>query len=83
MTKFTDLGLSKEILKGISELGFEEAMPVQKEVIPVVLESESDIVALAQTGTGKTVYLFRYSDKQTVSYVTFFYSPVRSHFLSL
>jgi len=54
MTKFTDLGLKKEILKGISELGFEEAMPVQAEVIPVVLESESDIVALAQTGTGKT-----------------------------
>ncbi len=54
MTKFTELGLSKEILKGINELGFEEAMPVQAEVIPVVLESESDIVALAQTGTGKT-----------------------------
>jgi len=54
MTKFTDLGISKDILKGINELGFEEAMPVQSEVIPVVLESESDIVALAQTGTGKT-----------------------------
>lgn len=54
MTKFTDLGLKEEILKGISELGFEEAMPVQAEVIPVVLESKSDIVALAQTGTGKT-----------------------------
>ncbi len=54
MTKFTDLGIAKDILKGISELGFEEAMPVQKEVIPVVLETKSDIVALAQTGTGKT-----------------------------
>lgn len=54
MTKFTDLGLKKEILKGINELGFEQAMPVQAEVIPVVLETEKDIVALAQTGTGKT-----------------------------
>lgn len=54
MTKFTDLGLKNEILKGISELGFVEAMPVQAEVIPVVLETEKDIVALAQTGTGKT-----------------------------
>jgi len=54
MTKFTDLGIQQDILKGINELGFEEAMPVQSEVIPVVLESKQDIVALAQTGTGKT-----------------------------
>ncbi len=54
MTKFAELGISKDILKGISELGFEKAMPVQEAVIPVLLESKSDIVALAQTGTGKT-----------------------------
>ncbi|PLX11559.1 MAG: DEAD/DEAH box helicase [Marinilabiliales bacterium] len=54
MTKFADLGIQEDILRGISELGFEEAMPVQKEVIPVVLETKQDIVALAQTGTGKT-----------------------------
>ena len=54
MTKFTDLGIQEDILKGISELGFEEAMPVQREVIPVLLETDRDIVALAQTGTGKT-----------------------------
>ncbi len=54
MTKFTDLGIQEDILKGINELGFEEAMPVQKEVIPVLLETNRDIVALAQTGTGKT-----------------------------
>lgn len=54
MTKFADLGIQKDILKGISELGFEESMPVQKEVIPVLLETNRDIVALAQTGTGKT-----------------------------
>lgn len=54
MTKFADLGIQEDILKGINELGFEEAMPVQSEVIPVVLETKQDIVALAQTGTGKT-----------------------------
>ncbi len=54
MTKFADLGIQEDILKGINELGFEEAMPVQKEVLPVLLETNSDIVALAQTGTGKT-----------------------------
>lgn len=54
MTKFNDLGFSKDILKGINDLGFVEAMPVQKEVIPVLLETNRDIVALAQTGTGKT-----------------------------
>jgi ATP-dependent RNA helicase DeaD len=54
MTKFADLGISQDILKGINELGFEKAMPVQEQVIPVLLESNHDIVALAQTGTGKT-----------------------------
>jgi len=54
MTKFADLGIENNILKGINELGFEGAMPVQEEVIPVLLETNSDIVALAQTGTGKT-----------------------------
>src|SRR6056297_1202000 len=54
MSKFNDLGFSKDILKGINDLGFAEAMPVQNEVIPVLLETNRDIVALAQTGTGKT-----------------------------
>ncbi len=54
MTKFADLGISQDILKGITELGFEKAMPVQEAVIPVLLQTNTDIVALAQTGTGKT-----------------------------
>lgn len=54
MTKFADLGISNDILKGINELGFAEAMPVQEAVIPELLNSNRDIVALAQTGTGKT-----------------------------
>jgi len=52
--KFTDLGFSPEILAGIEKLGFETPTPVQGEVIPFLLENDQDVVALAQTGTGKT-----------------------------
>lgn len=52
--KFTDLGLSPEILEGISQLGFETPTPVQAAVIPAILNNGRDLVALAQTGTGKT-----------------------------
>ncbi len=48
------MGLSPKILKGVEELGFTNPTPIQKEVIPVVLNSQEDIVGLAQTGTGKT-----------------------------
>jgi ATP-dependent RNA helicase DeaD len=51
---FADMGLRPELLEGISRLGFESPTPVQAEVIPVLLESARDVVALAQTGTGKT-----------------------------
>jgi ATP-dependent RNA helicase DeaD len=52
--KFTDLGLSPELLEGISRLGFEIPTPVQAAVIPAILNNGRDLVALAQTGTGKT-----------------------------
>ncbi len=52
--KFIETGLRPELLKGIEALGFEELTPVQEKVIPVILETEKDIIALAQTGTGKT-----------------------------
>ncbi len=52
--KFTDMGLSPEILDGISRLGFETPTPVQAAVIPAILNNGRDLVALAQTGTGKT-----------------------------
>ena len=52
--KFTDLELSSELLTSIAKLGFESPTPVQSEVIPFVLGHEDDLVALAQTGTGKT-----------------------------
>lgn len=51
---FKELGVSPEILKAIDELGFQNAMPVQAETIPVLLEKDVNLVALAQTGTGKT-----------------------------
>ena len=48
------MGFTPGILKAIQELGFEQPMPVQAKVIPQMLGGESDIIALAQTGTGKT-----------------------------
>lgn len=54
MEKFKELGLEGEILKGIEDLGFEIPTSIQEKVIPVILGQESDLVALAQTGTGKT-----------------------------
>lgn len=46
--------MSEEIRRAISELGFENPMPVQEEVIPYLLGNRNDVIALAQTGTGKT-----------------------------
>lgn len=54
MKTFQELGVSEEILKAITEMGYESPMPVQEEVIPYLLGENNDIVALAQTGTGKT-----------------------------
>ncbi len=54
MNTFDELGLQENILKAIKELGFENPMPVQEAVIPRIIENNTDIVALAQTGTGKT-----------------------------
>jgi ATP-dependent RNA helicase DeaD len=52
---FDELGIESKILQAIKELGFENPMPIQEKVIPVLLEEESeDVIALAQTGTGKT-----------------------------
>jgi len=54
MEKFKELGLEGEILKGIEDLGFKVPSAIQEKVIPVILSEENDLVALAQTGTGKT-----------------------------
>ena len=54
MKNFEELGLSPEIRRAIEEMGYECPMPVQEEVIPYLLGENNDVVALAQTGTGKT-----------------------------
>ena len=54
MKTFEELGVSPEIRKAVEELGYENPMPVQEEVIPYLLGNGNDVVALAQTGTGKT-----------------------------
>ena len=51
---FIPLGLRKELLDGIELLGFKEPTEIQREVIPFMLEEKRDLVALSQTGTGKT-----------------------------
>lgn len=55
MKSFEEIGIEQKVLKAINELGFENPMPVQEKVIPQLLsDAGKDIVALAQTGTGKT-----------------------------
>ncbi|MFC4097058.1 DEAD/DEAH box helicase [Euzebyella saccharophila] len=54
MTKFEALGLNDALLNAIKDMGFESPSEVQEKAIPILLENESDLVALAQTGTGKT-----------------------------
>lgn len=52
--KFSDLGLKKDVLKSIEDLGFERPSKIQEELIPVILEGY-DVIGQAQTGTGKTL----------------------------
>jgi ATP-dependent RNA helicase DeaD len=54
MTTFENLGLAPELVRAVSELGFETPTPIQAQSIPMLLEGPTDLVALAQTGTGKT-----------------------------
>ncbi|VBB45350.1 DEAD/DEAH box helicase domain protein [uncultured Paludibacter sp.] len=51
---FQEMNLKDEILSAIEELGYEQPMPIQEQVIPFMLNENADLVALAQTGTGKT-----------------------------
>ena len=54
MNTFQDLGLNEDLLHAISDLGFENPSEVQDKAIPILLKEDTDLVALAQTGTGKT-----------------------------
>ena len=51
---FSDLGVRDDLLRAIQDLGYQAPMPVQEKVIPHLLNNQGDVVALAQTGTGKT-----------------------------
>lgn len=54
MTSFKETGLGPQILQALDELGYENPTPIQEKAIPLILSSERDLIALAQTGTGKT-----------------------------
>ncbi|MDQ3191593.1 MAG: DEAD/DEAH box helicase [Bacteroidota bacterium] len=54
MNNFESLGLNEKLLKAVASLGFEKPSPIQEQAIPVLLEKDTDLVGLAQTGTGKT-----------------------------
>lgn len=54
MKSFDALGLSEAVVKTITEMGFETPTPIQEQAIPVLLKGDTDLVGLAQTGTGKT-----------------------------
>lgn len=54
MQTFKETGLSEEVLRAIGELGFETPTPIQSKTIPEILNNGNDLIALAQTGTGKT-----------------------------
>lgn len=51
---FEELGLRSEVLKSLTELGFEAPTPIQEKAIPYLMQEDCDFVGLAQTGTGKT-----------------------------
>ena len=54
MNLFEQLGLDEPILRAITDMGFETPSEIQQKAIPTLLEDDTDMVALAQTGTGKT-----------------------------
>ncbi|MBN2349127.1 MAG: DEAD/DEAH box helicase, partial [Bacteroidales bacterium] len=82
MISFKKIGIEESILSAISELGFENPMPVQAEVIPQLISNPGgDIIALAQTGTGKTaafgIPLIQNTDPTQVSAQYLILSPTR------
>ncbi len=81
MIKFEELGFTPGILKAIQELGFEQPMPVQEKVIPLMLSEGGDIIALAQTGTGKTAAfglpLVQMTDTESIATQSLILCPTR------
>lgn len=78
---FESMGLDPRLIKGIKEMGFEKPMPIQTKVIPILLEKETDMVGLAQTGTGKTAAfglpLISKTDTNNKNVQTIVLSPTR------
>ena len=54
MLTFEEIGLRQELLQAVHALGFEKPTPIQEQAIPFVLNEDTDLLAFAQTGTGKT-----------------------------
>ncbi len=54
MTTFQSIGIEENILRAVTDMGFETPTPIQEQAIPQILLEESDVLALASTGTGKT-----------------------------
>jgi len=81
MITFETMGVIPELLKSISELGFEHPMPIQEKVIPVLLEKKEDLIGLAQTGTGKTAAfglpLIQLADPDDTRTQAFILAPTR------
>lgn len=81
MILFNEMGLSTEIQSAIEDLGFVQPTPVQEKVVPFLLESRQDMVALAQTGTGKTAAfglpIIQQLDTQKKSVQALILSPTR------
>ena len=81
MKTFLELGVSEDIRRAIEELGFENPMPVQEEVIPYLLGNKNDVIALAQTGTGKTasygIPVIQKTDAQNKQTQAIILSPTR------
>ncbi|MCF6169966.1 MAG: DEAD/DEAH box helicase [Bacteroidales bacterium] len=76
MNNFTETGLADVLLKAVSELGFEKPTPIQAKTIPHLLNSGQDLIAFAQTGTGKTaafglpaLHLTQVEDRRTQTLV--------------
>ena len=76
MTTFSDTGLNPKLIEAVEALGFEAPTPIQAKTIPLLLTSKQDVIALAQTGTGKTaafglpsLHLVDIEDKRTQTLV--------------
>jgi ATP-dependent RNA helicase DeaD len=76
MKSFSELGLSGQVVEAIRQMGFENPTPIQEQAIPVLLQGNTDLVGLAQTGTGKTaafglplIELINESDRTTQALV--------------